>query len=195
MISVQPPDWSGAVAAPRSSRCNRGRVPLLEPAPMDAEENAGEDDEQKIADQRATGAKLRIADSVFAFGVVHLAEIDVGKRITVGPCWNRGALHRSKALLTANGHFVDLEICHRSAHTPETAACPHRIAQIDRCIEHLLDREEHRDHRDEANRVAIHLRDTTVDSIHGVSVKQWLRSLPLPPSPHSPIALTAPQHP
>src|SRR5207244_6867590 len=93
---------------------------------------------------------------------------------------------------TPDRHFVDFEIGQRSANTPKVTVRSDRIAQIDHSIDHSPDRKEHHDHRDETNRVAIHLRDATVDTIHRVSVKRWLL---LQPWPRSPIALTACRHP
>src|SRR6266481_6649725 len=147
---------------------------------MNAEQNSGEQYEKKIADERASRAEARVPNCCLALGIVKTSQLGVGCGIgrcfgSPHRCWLIGPYTRAclsnhlgaHCRLTLRLCLVDLEVRDIASHPPVAAAIgTNGITQIECGIHDLLERDQHHYDGDEANRVAIRLRNTTIHPVH-----------------------------
>src|SRR6266853_89812 len=143
---------------------------------MNGEQDSGEEYEQKIADKRASRAEAGVPDCSLTLCVVKTSQLGVGCRI--GPYSgspNRRWLIRPYSRASLSSHLgadgsltlrlclVEIEVDDRASRpTVPSAIGTNGITQIECGIDDLLERDQHHYDGDEANRVAIRLRNTTI---------------------------------
>src|SRR6266699_2130590 len=143
---------------------------------MNGEQDSGEQYEKEIAYERASGAEARVADCCLALGIIKASQLGVG--CGIGPYSgrpNRRWLIRSYSRASLSSHLgvhgsltlclclVKLEGRDRASRPPVASTIgTNGITQIECGIDDLLERDQHHYDSDEANRVAIRLRNTTI---------------------------------